>query len=64
MDTSLLISLSFSIVLLLGILIWLLRMPKTEANLSTPLQILTQAVQQGQAHTSVLVQKIEHLESV
>lgn len=62
MDTSLLISLSFSIVLLLGILIWLLRMPKTDANLSTPLQILTQAVQQGQAHTAVLVQKIEHLE--
>jgi DNA recombination protein RmuC len=39
-------------------------MPKTDAGLSTPLQNLTQAVQQGQAQTAVLVAKIEHLEPV
>ncbi len=64
MDAFIVISLSFSIVLLLGIVIWLFRLPKTDTNLSTPLQNLTQAVQQGQAQSAVLVAKIEHLEPI
>ena len=61
MDTFIIVSLSLLIVLLLGIAIRLFWIPKTDADLSTPLQNLTQAVQQGQAQSAVLVEKIEHL---
>jgi DNA recombination protein RmuC len=56
--------LGFLIVLLLGIAVRLFLIPKTDAGLSTPLQNLTQAVQQEQAQTAVLVAKIEHLEPI
>jgi len=61
MDTFIIVSLSFLIVLLLVIAVRLFLIPKTDASLSTPLQNLTQAVQQEQAQTAVLVAKIEHL---
>jgi len=64
MDTFIIVSLSFLIVLLLGIAVRLFLIPKTDASLSTPLQNLTQAVQQGQAQTAVLVAKVEHLEPI
>ena len=64
MDTFIIVSLSFLIVLLLGIAVRLFLIPKTDASLSTPLQNLTQAVQQEQAQTAVLVAKIEHLEPI
>lgn len=64
MDTFIIVSLGFLIVLLLGIAIRLFWPPKTDASLSTPLQNLTQAVQQGQAQTAVLVEKITQLEPV
>lgn len=64
MDTFIVVSLSLLIVLLLGITIRLFWMAKTDSSLSTPLQNLTQTVQQGQAQTSVLVEKIEHLEPI
>jgi DNA recombination protein RmuC len=38
--------------------------PITDASLSTPLQNLTQTVQQGQAQTAVLVEKITQLEPI
>jgi DNA recombination protein RmuC len=64
MDTFIIVSLGFLIVLLLGISIRLFWPPKTDASLSTPLQNLTQAVQQGQAQTAVLVEKITQLEPI
>jgi DNA recombination protein RmuC len=64
MDTFIIVSLGFLIVLLLGISIRLFWLPKTDASLSTPLQNLTQAVQQGQAQTAVLVEKITQLEPI
>ena len=64
MDTFIVVSLSLLIVLLLGITIRLFWPPITDASLSTPLQNLTQTVQQGQAQTAVLVEKITQLEPI
>jgi|GEM_PF-338907 len=64
MDTFIIVSLSLLIVLLLGMAVRLFLFPKTDASLSTPLQNLTQAVQQGQAQSAVLIAKIEHLEPI
>ena len=62
MDTFIIVSLSFLVVLLLGIAIRLFLIPKNDDSLSTPLQNLTQAVQQGQAQAAVLVEKITQME--
>jgi DNA recombination protein RmuC len=64
MDTFIIVSFSLLIVLLLGMAVRLFLFPKTDASLSTPLQNLTQAVQQGQAQSAVLIAKIEHLEPI
>ena len=41
-----------------------LRKPQNSADISTPLQNLTQVVQSGQTQTAVLTEKISHLEPV
>jgi len=67
MDTVLLGILIFLIIVLLvaaAVLYQKLRKPQSGADISTPLQNLTQAVQSGQTQTAVLTEKISHLEPV
>ena len=57
----------FFMVALLGAMVVLylkLRKPQNVADISTPLQNLTQVVQSGQTQTAVLTEKISHLEPV
>ncbi len=67
MDTLLLGILIFFVIALLGAVVVLylrLRKPQNVANISTPLQNLTQVVQSGQTQTAGLAEKISHLEPV
>jgi len=67
MDTLLLGILIFLIIVLLvaAVVLYLkLRKPQNAADISTPLQNLTQVVQSGQTQTAVLTEKISHLEPV
>lgn len=64
MDAFLSGGLALIVVVLMVIVILILRRPQGAADLSTPLQNLTQAVQHGQAQTAVLVEKMARLEPV
>jgi DNA recombination protein RmuC len=67
MDTLLLGILIFFVVALIiaAVILYLkLRRPQHAADISTPLQNLTQVVQSGQTQTAVLAEKISHLEPV
>lgn len=50
--------------LMLVVVVVLLRRPQGAADLSTPLQNLTQAVQQGQAQNAVISEKLARLEPI
>jgi DNA recombination protein RmuC len=66
-DTLLLGILIFFVVALIAAVVVLylkLRKPQSVADISTPLQNLTQVVQSGQTQTAVLAEKISHLEPV
>lgn len=63
MDTLLLGFVTFLVVILLVAVVFLLfRKPRGTADLATPLQHLTHAVQQVQAQSAVLAEKLVHLE--
>jgi len=63
MDTFSLGALTFLVVVSLTIVIILLfRRTQSNADLSTPIQNLTQAIQQNQANTAVLAEKLARLE--
>jgi DNA recombination protein RmuC len=67
MDTLLLGILIFLIIVILiaaAVLYQKLSKPQKGADISTPLQNLTQVVQSGQTQTAVLAEKISHLEPV
>ena len=65
MDTLLLgILILLMLVLLVAVIALLFRRPQGDADLSTSLQNLAQAVQHDQAQTAVLAEKLAHLEPV
>src|SRR3990172_1464845 len=63
MDMFTLAILSLLVVIMLAVvIIMIFRRPQGNADLSTPLQNLTQAIQQNQANTAVLAEKLARLE--
>ncbi|MBI4498738.1 MAG: DNA recombination protein RmuC [Chloroflexi bacterium] len=64
MDTVLLGALLLTVAALVAVVVAALRRPPASADLATPLQHLALAVQQGQAQTAVLAEKLGHLEPV